>query len=249
MARRHQCASCGRDVRDIPDSVRRFEAGSWYCSQSCFLAYESSASRSSIRARTPKRRSWRRKLGLTLGGILGVLVILAVIGALVGGPSTSTTASTRKLHRTRPNHPRLGTPLRPVPQGRTALVYDRKWSMKVDVFRRNANDFVSHHPAPGAQLVLVTLTMKYLGGGSAGSETLNLDLHLIGKHEASYSANDGCYPPRMVNRQQAVFSQQSISGNACFEVAKNDLSSLRLYVGQTRDGKPTVGSTWFALHK
>src|SRR5690242_7105533 len=98
MARRSECANCGRDVRSLPDTERRFEDGRWFCSQSCFLAHESSAARNiSPRKPTRPRRKWRRRLGWTLGVVMLVFAGLAALGAVVAPPEGETTETVLKI--------------------------------------------------------------------------------------------------------------------------------------------------------
>ena len=78
-------------------------------------------------------------------------------------------------------------------------------------------------------------------------------------HTAPYrltSGLNGCGPgsaklpspdlQKVIEMDEAIFSGRSLHGNVCFQVAKNDVSSLRLYVEPTYE-QGDVPSVWFAL--
>jgi hypothetical protein len=348
---KYDCAVCGRNVRSIPPNERRWAAGHWFCSHSCWLDYESRASRKGVTSKPKRRHKWRRRAGWTVGIIVALFIGLLITAAFVPAPSTNPTASKAsaatggaihvgtyqvvinvktpvpevqsavyqirtfdqqsgtftgrgktgaypfysltgkvsgssiKLHvvglgsgavaeekgailanggargtftesygysgtwtMTPPSAAARGTRLRPIPFGSSALVVGGQWRMKINSVTRNANKDFKQQPSPGARFVVVSATAKYVGGGSTQTYTLGVQMHLIGKHGASYQANEGCYPPRRIDREASVFSGRSITGQACFEIATNDVSTLRLYVGDSTFGNaPEADSVWFAL--
>jgi hypothetical protein len=264
VARRSECANCGRDVRDLPDSERRYEGGRWFCSQSCFLSYESSAARSTARKATKTHGKWRRRIGWTIGVIVGLCVILAVIGAV-----TNTSSSPKASGKTdSTKHHRLGTRLRPIPVGTAFTVPEpvEPWRVRVTHVYLNADKVVTHLPAPitlylpggvhryenspparGSQYVLVALTLKYLGPSPTDPRDLTDYLYVIGKHEVPY-LNTHCKAPNDLGDERWVHPGQSTSGDLCYEVASNDASTLRMYSDASLyNGMPRTKSVWFAL--
>jgi hypothetical protein len=260
MTRRHECANCGRDVRDIPDAERRFEGGKWYCSQSCFLTAES-ASPSSVRKPSKPRRKWRRRIGWTVGVIVALIVGLSVLGAFVDTSSTTSGASDKRSGKS------AGKESSPVALGHYGGVWGG-WRLRLTAYTPHAfeYDYVYPRKLPlGASEVMVAATARYAGGGSADLADLTRRIYVTGSHNATYQAStgDGSCSPRRLTEQQAkralqhtftyssrqVFSGTSVTGRLCFEIATNDLPSLRLYVDPT-DCSSEVSDckhVWFAL--
>jgi hypothetical protein len=255
MASRHQCANCGRDVRDIPDSERRFEGGKWFCSQSCFLTSESSASRSSVRKPSKPRHKWRRRIGWTVGSIVALIVGLSVLGALVG-----TSSSTKSGAGSGSGSGSRGHPI----ALRHATTIGGGWWVRVNSVRRNANRLFKGKPPAGATDFLVSVTLTYRGGGKddAGNVVAYI-LQTEGAHKASYSmSSDSCGDPKngdlrleggaVLGAWPTLFSGRSVKGPICFQIATNDVNSLMLYSTGNGDKYgfftfPTVKPVWFAL--
>ena len=131
--------------------------------------------------------------------------------------------------------------------------------MRVVSVTPNANDVVAsvksyglavnRPPAKGAQYFMVRLALHYVGGGKGDTNAVLGLLYAVGKHKASYSSGqDYCGTiPNPVRFE--VFSGQSVVGNECWEIASNDSSTLRHFVGNP-DGYSTNGYSrrvWFAL--
>jgi hypothetical protein len=257
---RYQCANCGRDVRDISDSERRFEGGKWFCSQSCFLTAESSASRSRVRKSSNPRRKWRRRVGWTVAIIVALIVALTVLGAFVG--TTSGTSDDAKSSGTKGN-----TESSPVALGHYGGAWGG-WRLRVAAYRPDAVEYDYVYPRklpPGASEVMVVATARYAGGGSADLGDLARRIDVIGSHNATYQASTGegtCSTRHLTEREakhalqttltyrsRKVFSGTAANGRLCFEIATNDLRSLRLYVDPV-DCSSEVSDcrhVWFAL--
>jgi hypothetical protein len=94
---------------------------------------------------------------------------------------------------------------------------------------------------------MVGISLEYIGGGSMSFTNIGPRIHVIGKHNAPYDTY--CTPPHAINGSglnEHVFSGHTLTGNLCFEVAKNDVTTLRLYVDPLN--YPTRGNrVWFAL--
>lgn len=181
MASRHQCANCGRDVRDIPDSERRFESGKWYCSQSCFLTAESSASRSSVRKPSKPKRKWRRRIGWTVAIIVALIVGLSVLGAFVGTTSDKASggASGGSGSGSR-GHPIALHHFGPIGNG---------WWARVNSARPNANWLFKTKPPAGARDYLISVTLAYRSGGKDDAASIaRYILRAQGAHDATYDA-------------------------------------------------------------
>jgi hypothetical protein len=251
MAKRHECANCGRDVRDLPDSERRFEGGRWFCSQSCFLTAESFASRNSIRKASKPRHKWRRRIGWTVGVMTLLIVALGVLGALIGSTSTSkapaaTTASHTTSHRS-------GSAAHPIPIGRYAAI-GNGWRTKVVSVLRHVRQQTlglgKEQLPPGAENIVVKITVKWIRGGSGNSQAVVNEMNAIGAHKAVYHADGICTGnAEFGDGGLPVFSGQTATGTACFRIAKNDDSTLRLYInsGSFFESKASASSTWFTL--
>ena len=161
---------------------------------------------------------------------------------------------------TRHRHSALGSRVRPIPLHHPAVVkgpYESKgpWRMKIlrvvldaDTLIGRVKDFGStanSPPSTGAQYVMVTVSLRLLGGGSSSAEYLANRIFAIGKHAAPYHSD--CIPPTPLDRSGSVFSDQTASGNVCFEVASNDVKTLDLYVDQSQFGTNANNRVWFRL--
>jgi hypothetical protein len=256
--RRYQCAQCGRDVRDLPDSARRFEGGSWYCSQSCFLEHESAASRTSAASQRRPKRRWRRRVAWTVGIIVALIVGLAILGAFVSPDNPKKAGENDAAASASAREP-------VVPFGHFGGVGDH-WRIRVVSARRNATALIvslsgqyAERPPAGAQYYLVKIAARYTGGGSSTFGSVVSRLSARGVHKAPYSFISGLNAcglgeaqlpepdaGRLMDKQ--VFSGHGLSGNICFEIASNDASSLRLYLDPTYSSSSADGRrVWFAL--
>lgn len=251
-----ECAVCRRDVRGLEDA--RKEGKLWFCSDHHFLSYNGP------RDRKPARKS-KGRFG-TLGKIVvkwtlivfGLLFLALVIAAIAGIGDETTDTGTAAKKKTM-GKPPVGAIARPVPLGKAAAVGDH-WRMRVAGVTPNANKIVwresidgrrvAARVAPGAQLVMFHLVATYVGGGSAHVGELVIRVNTIGKHGVSYDViSDDCRASvpgtDLIRVTDRVFSGRTVGGNVCFQVAKNDVSSLRLYVEPSIIGWRR--KVWFSL--
>jgi hypothetical protein len=185
----------------------------------------------------------------TFGCVAGLFLIMGVSGAFAGGVS--------------------GTRGHPIPLHRAAGI-GGGWWLKVLSVTPNANrQFakINKQPAPvGAQDFLMALALTYRGGGKADAgDVVGFQLHAEGEHNSSYDpTTDSCgeaplnpglgqsgAPPKTSLQQVGyVFSGQSVHGGLCFQIAKNDASTLTLYTGNSSTSAltfPGAKTVWFAL--
>jgi hypothetical protein len=255
-----QCVVCGRPVKGLEDA--RQEGKLWFCSPSHHLDYRGPSE-------TKKRRGpLRRVLRWTLI-VFGVLVVLVVIGAFVGTGTKSKAA--KEGHKTVASGP--GSRAHPVPLGHSAAV-GGGWWLRIKSVNWNAaaaiaavpGQYTGKKPPPEAQEVMPSAVVSFRGGGSADVRLDFADrVFVIGSHRAPYHWDYGtnaCGPdeaklpppdlqPKVGSGGNSVFSGTTLSGHICFEVAKNDVSSLMLYVERPLPATATLGQqrtrVWFAL--
>ena len=255
MASRNKCANCGRDVRQLPDAERRFEGGRWFCSQSCFLTYESASSRSrTVRTRKP-RHKWRRRIGWSFAVVVVLFIGLGTAGYFVS--STTTVADPGRA-------PASGA----VPLRRLGGAYDG-WRLRILSANVNARQYVGPDrrtiSAKGRE-VMVTLAATYTGSGYAHLQELSNRLNVSGSHDVFYRADSGdigCaakaakHPSaasvKTLNKKNPdVFSGETVRGHLCFQIASNDVATLAFSAdppGCKNTATVEVCSlhTWFAL--
>jgi hypothetical protein len=144
------------------------------------------------------------------------------------------------------------TRVRPIPLGRSAAV-GGGWYLRIMAVDWNAQAEIDAVPnqiqyrspvPPQAREVMLAVAYSYRGGGQSNATVDFADrVFAIGKHKAPYSWASGlnaCGPGSVilpapdaqvdVEREANLFSGTTISGHICFEVAANDVSTLRLYV-------------------
>jgi preprotein translocase subunit SecG len=257
-----KCSNCGRDVRGLADARRAGKQ--WFCSQSCLLQAESAGTgrtfRRSPRSRSGARGFVRKTIRWTLI-VVGLLVVLSIVLAVFGGTDTGkTTKGAARSH--------------PVPLRRAAAI-GGGWTLKVLKVTPNANRQVvavpmsqiseggighaNHAPPPGAQDFMILVSLKYTGGGKGDAgNVVHYGLHAMGAHNATYDlVTDSCgnaWPKPNLQDAGVLFSGRSMRGNICFQIAKNDVRSLRMYTGKAADEgilfvSPPEGMkrVWFAL--
>jgi hypothetical protein len=106
---------------------------------------------------------------------------------------------------------------------------------------------------------MLTIAATYTGGGQTFTHDLAGRVYTVGAHKASYLLTSGLnncgpgeakLPPPDIQptMDSNVFSGTTMRGHICFEVASNDVRSLRLYVEppETLGGKQGK-RVWFAL--
>jgi hypothetical protein len=226
------CATCGRSLAESPEAFRSGRLS--FCSKFCGLQHEVVlATRSGAQAGSSGAKGAHPRVGPRLGRtsrwflvFIGALVVASVVALFVRSSGGE-------------------------PVGMSQAQGFGNWSVRV--LSVNGND----GPAPShARDVSVTLSLKYLGAGEASPP---FDFYTERKHGARYLAHwlAPLVPPILprvkpgVNARAAcvlagdrhdlsprpsatVFSGASDRVFACFQVATNDLSSLRLYVKQGR---------------
>jgi DNA-binding SARP family transcriptional activator len=139
----------------------------------------------------------------------------------------------------------------PVQIGKTGTVGD--FRVTVNSVQPNVQLNPGPPPPPGAEYFGAKLTMTYTGGGSGTIS--GGDARVIGNHDNPDSPytmpQDTCpdqwpWSVKRLDTPVTLYSGQSVSGYLCWEVAKNDATSLDLYFGSGSISRP--GTTWFALH-
>jgi hypothetical protein len=135
----------------------------------------------------------------------------------------------------------------PVPLGHTATT-DTQDALRFRVNSVTPSTSLIPTAPPGATYFVANITATYAGGGSY-NDFFNLAesrLQVIGSHNAPYNAgSNGCPgdgPAPQLDSFGTLFSGQSDTGNVCWTIATNDVSSLELYF----DGSGY--KTWLALH-
>lgn len=172
-----------------------------------------------------------------------------------GCKSTTRSCTLRLPHRGRVRVTFVppGNRLNPYAFGKTGPV-GNGWDVKINSTVPNANSIIeavvdqygspANQPPPaGAQDYMVNVTLTYTGGGSSNAFDNVLDgLRAQGAHKADY-AYYSCGTPPTPNFESVsgdLFSGQSLTGNVCFQVAVNDVSSLMVH-------QFGVSDVWFAL--
>lgn len=244
-----RCANCGRSLRDV-DEPRR-QGKHWFCSQSCFLQAESSGGGTKWK---PRRR-WRRRVGWTVGIVVVLFIGLIVLGAIVGTKKTTPKANQVNSavvvsHRT--SAPVRGSAADPIHVGTVAPI-GASWQMRVVSVIWNVSQKAlglgSEPLPPGAENVVVKIAIRYTGGGSGNSQAVVDSMNAVGAHKAVYRANGICLGnAEFGDGGISVYSEQTATGTACFEIAANDAATLRLFVYRPYLGIATPGPrTWFGL--
>jgi Divergent InlB B-repeat domain len=165
-------------------------------------------------------------------------------GTCQGGRATCTLRPRRANSVAATFAPPGSTRANPIPLGQTAPIADG-FRLKVVSATPDAQLSV---PAPvGAQNFVVLLTATYDGGGKGGLLPLINNLDARGTHNATYTTyENGCHaplpPPTLGESGFDIFSGQSVTGNICWQIARNDATSLVLFIGSG-----FTHTTWFAL--
>ena len=128
------------------------------------------------------------------------------------------------------------------------------WTLKVNSVTPDASDQVmaadpdNIPPAPDNQDFMVSVTATYTGTGSVDAGALPDGLNLVDASSTPYqsAAQDGCgvLPDPdlvLVTTDLTVSSGATVTGNICWSVSTDDVSSLEMYNDQT-------APVWFALH-
>jgi hypothetical protein len=250
MALRGKCANCGRDLREA-DEPRR-DGKTWFCSQSCFLQAASNSG-----TKWKPRRKWRRRILWTLGVVFALFVGLVVLGAVVGTPKNQKASHrTTAAHRTESVSPKpkptrilLGSRARPIPIGRAARIGDG-WRMTVVAVRRKVSQraigFDGERLPAGAENIAVGVSAKYLNGGSANPWTVVDAMETVGSHKAVYTTQEECFG-HFKSDLGTVFSGHAATVWACFQIAANDASTLRLFVTRLDAQYSNGPRMWFRL--
>jgi len=262
LFRSPQCVVCGRSVKGLEDA--RQEGKLWFCSPSHHLSYRGPTGKVK-QHRGPLRRALRWTL-IAFGVLIALIVVLAVVGAFIGTATNSKAAkSARKTVASGP-----GSRAHPIPLRRSAAV-GGGWKLRIISVTWNADRLAKgpaslppRHVPVGAQDVMLLVTATFIGGGHAFANDLADRIYVIGKHNAPYqlTSGNGCGPGEVylpppdleytIGRDGQVFSGRTLRGHICFEVAKNDVSSLRLYVKRPLPANAALSGqqpslVWFAL--
>jgi hypothetical protein len=192
--------------------------------------------------------------------VVGLLIAASIGLALIGGKSGTKNPS----DTIQPGA--LGSRSHPIPLGKAASI-GGGWRLKVlrstpNASRQvkaaeNANYEQITGPPAGAADFMVKLALTYIGGGRGNLATVrDFAPRAMGAHHASYNLTDNScsnYLPKPdLTRASAVFSGQTVKGNVCFQIAKNDAKTLKLYLGYSQLAKDFLGPSklkpvWFAL--
>jgi hypothetical protein len=259
-----RCAFCGST--DASRSGRR-EGKLWFCSQSCFLQYESRAGqRHGLKhrplpafANANRRRRGsrvRRAVRWVLIGV-GLLVALSIVGAIVGGETGSKSDASRAAKRG-------ASRSRPVPLHHVGGVWNG-WRLRVLSVTPSAVQLLGHERQPiaaGGQEFMVSLAASYRGGGYGRVRDLVRRLYVDGSHGVYYSPDSGdlncaarlpaASGSPMNETRALVFAGHSTRGHLCFQIAKNDAKTLALYVDRpgcntSKRHDTCTRRVWFAL--
>jgi hypothetical protein len=250
---RSRCAVCGSPVES--HSARR-EGRLSFCSQSCFLEHESRGRRSTGRSRSRPARPLQlvRKTVKWALIAFGLIAVLAIVLAVVDTNETTTKPAGHRA--TRATIVRL----------RRAAAVGDGWRMRIVGIDWNATreveaasrEYQLQTPAH-AQNVMLTVTATYAGGGSTLRHDLAGRISAIGKHRVPYPLASGlnnCGPGEAIlpppdiqpKLDTTLFSGTTLRGHICFEVATNDVRSLRLYVEPPLTVRGQRGKrVWFRL--
>jgi len=261
ILRAERCANCGRDVRGLDDA--RKEGRRWYCSQSCFLQASSTARSGGRRRREggPVRRVARVvKWTLLVLGLLMVALIIAAFAGL-GDTSNKTSAQTPRARAAKTKPVRLGRVAAVGAGWRLRILPPVAWDAGASI-AAVPDQYGSRTQPAHAQDVMLTVAATFAGGGqSFASGDFAGRVFVMGKHRAQYpltSGLNGCGPgsaklpapdaQTAFEQDSRVYSGTTLSGHICFQVATNDVRSLRLGVSpvETLNGK-RGRTVWFAL--
>jgi hypothetical protein len=154
-----------------------------------------------------------------------------------------------------------GAQANPIPLGSTWFV-SGNWLFQVNGVTPNANGQVQNpdgtpQQAPtGTQFFVLGVAVTYKGSGSANFGDFARELTAVGGHgtKYAYTSGNGCGPGKSVLPSHdiqpkavaasPVESNQTVSGNICFQVAAGDAASLALVVGGQ---SKSVQQVWFGL--
>jgi hypothetical protein len=138
----------------------------------------------------------------------------------------ATTAAPSTRRRGTRAHPYAPRRLEPVPEG-------QGWKLRVNGWTPDATAHVlaanphNRRPADGRQYVLVDVTLSN-PGPAAASPFSAARLRLAGRANGLYRDGTGCVVPDALDLFRRVTPGRRASGNVCFEVASEDVSSLVL---------------------
>jgi hypothetical protein len=135
----------------------------------------------------------------------------------------------------------------PLPIGKESIAV-AGWRVRIVSVTRDAKLDVP--TPPGADDIVALVKATYVGGGKSNTSTLLAYLSLIGVHNASYpTVTDNCQgatvpAPAFSLAGTDVFSGVTVTGNLCWQIAKNDASTVEALLGAGHWPQ----TTWFALH-
>jgi hypothetical protein len=196
----------------------------------------------------------RRVVRWTLGVVVG-LVLVAIVFAVVD--NTGSKAKTRLAAG--------GSRSNPVQLHVAGGAWDG-WRLRIVSVTPNAVSLLGRERQripPGGQELMVSIAATLKAGGHAPLKDLLDRLYVDGSHNAFYSADRGdlncaksLTPSRLVRPLNEtgvlVFSERTVRGHLCFQIARNDARSVALYVNRPGcDTSPTYETcrkqVWFAL--
>ena len=123
-------------------------------------------------------------------------------------------------------HPYAAHRLEPLPRG-------DGWKLRVNGWTPDATHLVlganphNRPPGEGRQYALVNVTLSN-ASHAAGTPFSAARLRLVGSENGAYRDGTGCVVPDALDLFRRVPANGRLSGNVCFEVASEDVSSLML---------------------
>jgi hypothetical protein len=137
------------------------------------------------------------------------------------------------------------------------------WRLRIVSVTPNAVSFLGQKREripPGGQELMVSIAATLKAGGHAPLKDLLGRLYVDGSHAAYYSPDSGdlncaktATPSRLVRplneTNTLVFSGRTVRGHLCFQIAKNDATSVVLYVDRpgSKTSNTCTKQVWFAL--
>jgi hypothetical protein len=135
----------------------------------------------------------------------------------------------------------------PLPIGKESVAV-AGWRVRILSVNRDAKLDVP--TPPGAANVLAHVKATYVGSGKSNTKTLFTYLNLMGVHDNIYrTLTDNCQgatvpAPAFSLAGTDIFSGVAVTGNLCWQIAKNDASTVEALLGAGHWPQ----TTWFALH-
>jgi hypothetical protein len=135
----------------------------------------------------------------------------------------------------------------PLPIGKDSIAV-AGWRVRILSVNRDAK--LDAPTPPGAANVVALVKATYVGSGKSNTKTLFRYINLMGVHSNMYrTLTDNCHgatvpAPAFSLAGTDIFSGVTVTGNLCWQIAKNDASTVEALLGAGYWPQ----TTWFALH-